>query len=492
MSYVLGIDIGTSGCKVTALDESGDAVATVSREWFPIVRPNGTSEQDPQEWIDGVREAISELSAGLDDSFGVKAIGVTGQMQGATFVDEAGTPVRPSILWNDTRSSPQTREIIKGDRKRIEGIIGAPFSDGLTLGKLLWVRANEPENWARLATVLHAPEFIVQAITGQRLADVNNLGQSGMNDVAANDWSYDLLDEFDIPRTMVPPVVACDEVAATTTETAAVIGLPAGIPVVCAGGDSGAEGFSLGLAGLPRLKVRLGTAADLNLVRPYDPNRGGFRDVVPGHVLVGAYTKSCASSVRWVREMFFTDRPQTTDTFAFMDACTVDVPAGSDGLIFHPYLMGEATPYFNSAMSGMLHGLRAGMGRGHVTRAMYEGIAMSIRDILDHTPDFAHTKEIVVLGGGAKSEVFVSSLVDVLGRDGIVPPHGDAAYGAALLAGHTIGVWDGFERAAANVAAGRRVAPDSERHAVLSENYARYLADAQREDARTAVDSEGS
>ena len=487
MGYVLGIDIGTSGCKVTALDASGRAAGTVSREWFPVVRTDGTSEQDPGEWLDGVRHAIRELSSAVTGPFVVDAVGVTGQMQGATLVDESGAPVRPSLLWNDTRTSAQTREVLAHGRERIERIIGAPFSDGLTLGKLLWVRAHEPESWSRTATVLHAPEFVVHAITGVRVADVNNLGQSRMNDVAANDWSYELLDEFGIPRTLVPPVVACDEVAAMTTSAAAVIGLPPDVPVVCAGGDSGAEGFSIGLAGSSRVKVRLGTAADLNLVRPYDPTRGGFRDVVPGHVLVGAYTKSCASSVRWVREMFFSDRPQTSDTFAFMDECAASVPAGSEGLVFHPYLAGEATPYFNSAMSGMMHGLRAGMGRGHVTRAVYEGVAMSIRDILDHTADFADTGEVVVLGGGAKSPLFVSSLVDVLGREGVVPPHGDAAHGAALLAGHTVDAWDGFEMAAANVAAGRRVVPDPARHAVLSENYARYLADALRENASTSA-----
>ncbi len=483
MSHVLGIDIGTSGCKVTALDKDGTLIVTVSREWFPIRRIDGTSEQDPREWLATIANAVTEVWAvGIDPERTV-AIGITGQMQGATFIDQQGEPVRPSILWDDTRSSDQTREILAGRRAQIERTIGCSFSDGLTLGKLLWVREHEPEHWARIATVLHASGYVTHALTGRRLSDVNNIGQSGMNDFAGNSWSEWIVDEFNIPRRMLPEVVQCIEESAHTSDGARLIGLPSGIPVVCAGGDSGAESFSLALAGSPRMKVRLGTAADMNLVLPYHPDCSGIRDVVPGYVLVGAYTKSCASSVRWAREMFYSDQPQTSETFALMDREAGTVPAGSDGLIYHPYLAGEATPYFNSAMSGMLHGMRAGMGRGHVVRAVFEGVAMSVRDAIEHTPGFEDVAEVAFLGGGTKSSLFLSSLADVLGRDGVVPLAADAAYGAALLAGHAVELWDGFELARTNVAAGQIVRFNAENHAALTANYRRYLVEAQRENA---------
>jgi xylulokinase len=231
------------------------------------------------------------------------------------------------------------------------------------------------------------------------------------------------------------------------------------------------------------MKVRLGTAADMNLALPYLPDSTGLRHVVPGYVLVGAYTKSCASSVRWAREMFYSAEPQTSDTFALMDREAGMVPVGSDGLIYHPYLAGEASPYLNSAMSGMLHGVRAGMGRGHMVRAVFEGIAMSIRNAIDRSPRFKDVAEVAFIGGGTKSPVFLSSLADVLGRDGVVPLRADAAYGAALLAGHAVELWDGFELANANVAAGHLVRFNAENHAVLAANYERYLVEAERENA---------
>jgi xylulokinase len=200
MSHILGIDIGTSGCKVTALDKDGTLIITVSREWFPTRHADGTSEQDPREWLETIASATAEVWAvGIDPKLTI-AIGVTGQMQGATFIDERGEPVRPSILWDDTRSSDQTRQILAGRQAHIERTIGYGFSDGLTLGKLLWVREQEPENWARIATVLQATGYVTHALTGRRFSDVNNIGQSGMNDMASNSWSEWIVNEFSIPR----------------------------------------------------------------------------------------------------------------------------------------------------------------------------------------------------------------------------------------------------------------------------------------------------
>lgn len=473
---VVGLDIGTSGGKVTVLGADGQLIFEGSQEWFPAQAADGTSEHDPREWVSGLRSILDRAVAAGVDLGQVQAVGVTGQMQGATFLGADGEVVRPSILWNDTRSLAQTDHIREcgGQWLRLE--IGNEISDGLTLGKMLWLRENRPEEWACVQTVLHATNYIAYRLTGVLTADVNNIGQSGMNDVRGNDWSARIMREFDIDQALLPAVHACSTVIAQTSPGAADFGLPTGVPVVLCGGDASAEGYALALAGSSRMKIRLGSAADLNMVVAYDDDRFGIRDAQDGFLLCGTYIKACATTIRWVRTMFYSDEPQESRTYTLMDAEGAAVPVGSEGLILHPYLYGEAAPYFNASLSGMLHGIRAGMGRGHFVRAAYEGVSFALRQVIRGSEAFEGAQEFMLVGGGAGSDLFASTLAEVLQTDLVIPSETDSSFGAALMAGGAIGAWDGRELAESFLRSSRVVRHRPEVAEVLNAQYEVYCS----------------
>jgi xylulokinase len=477
---ILGIDLGTSGCKLVILDEDGKLLATTSQEVHPTTNADGTVEQDPNDWYGAPIAGLRLLESRGADLGAISAVGVDGQMQGITLVNRDCDPVRDSILWNDTRSDREFEWLKSRDQERIEDTIGCPLSTGLTITKILWLQAHEPDSWRKTHKFMHAANFLIAKLTGEMTADQNNLGQSGLNDFVRNGWSEELLELVGVDPDKVPELRQCfDVIGQVTVRAAAETGLRAGTPVVAAGGDSAAESYSIALAGSDRMKIRLGTAGDMNVVVHFDsldPRRlRGIRDVLPDYVLFGAYTRACASSVKWARSLFYSDLPLAESTYVRMDADASTVAPGSDGLLYFPYLNGEASPYFNSHISAKFLGIRAGMGRHHFARAVYEGVSFSLRDVIRSTREFDFARRFVVVGGGAKSSLWVTILADVLGHDTLVPRNCDAAFGAALIAGDGTGSFDGRAAAAANVDDHVRVAPDPGRHAIYDEGFERYL-----------------
>lgn len=480
MGNILGIDLGTSACKVVLLDEAGRLLGTKSEEVHPITSADGRVEQDPNGWYTAAIAGLHRLAADGADLRAITAVGVTGMMQGISVVDRDCNPVRDSILWNDTRSDREATWLKEQDQVAVQTIIGCPVSTGLTITKILWLQAHEPETWRKTHTFLHAANFMIAKLTGEMTADQNNLGQSGLNDFVRNGWSQELLDLANVDRAKVPELRQCfDVVGRVTARAATETGLCAGTPVVAAGGDSAAESYSIALAGSDRMKIRLGTAGDMNVVVPFaslDPTRmWGIRDVMPDYVLFGAYTRACAASVKWARSVFYSELPRDETTYAHMDVDAATVAPGSDGLLYFPYLYGEATPYYDSHISAKFMGMRAGMDRSHFARAVYEGVSFSLRDTIRSTHVFDVAQRFVVVGGGARSRLWVSILADVLGHDTLVPRNCDAAFGAALIAGEGTETFDGRAAAIANVDDHELVAPDAARATIYTEGFERYL-----------------
>ena len=478
MSKVLGVDLGTSGCKLAVVSSLGLVEATASCDLHPRSDPHGKVEIDPKEWYAALISALGHLRSKGVELGSVVTVGVTGQMQGTTLVDRDCNPVRNSILWNDTRSEAEAtwfNEKYPG----IDAVTGCQLSTGVTVSQVLWVMKHEPRSWERTFKVLHAPNYLIAKLTGELIADHNNLGLSGLNDFVANDWSAELLQVAGIERDKVPEVRQCfDVVGHISSQAASETGLAAGVPVVAAGGDSAAESFSLALAGSNRMKIRLGSAGDLNIVVPFaslDSGRlRGIRDVLPGYVVIGAHTRGCAASVKWARGVFFSELPAEDASYEAMDREAASVGAGSDGLLYFPYLSGEAAPYYTSTISAKFLGVRAGMRRGHFMRAVYEGVAYSLRDVIRSVKAFETAREYAVVGGGARSRLWTSVLADVLGHDVVVPESCDAAFGAALIAGEGTKEFDGVELARSSVARNVRIVPDPQRHATYDLGFEAY------------------
>ncbi len=484
MEYVLGIDIGTSGCKCVLLDHAGKPFKSVGKEYQPIMLADGTVEQDPMDWYRSVIACIEEFRVDQVDVTKIAAVSLTGQMQGITMIGKEGEVVRKSILWNDIRCEKQTNELNAKFQDAFERYISFSCTPALTVSKIQWLKENEPQSWEKTDKFTLASSFIGYMLTGNITTDENNITLTGMNDIPNNTWAWELIDMCGVERSKVPELTGCfDVIGKISKKAAGETGLREGVAVVAGGGDAGAESYSIAIAGKSQLKIRLGSAADLNRVLHIDHVKNmeiwpGIRDVMRDYVLIGRYTKACAASIKWVRDVFYSEMPSEGSTYVAMDKDAARVPLGAEGMLYYPYLSGENAPYFNTALRAKFMGMNIGHRRGHFVRAAYEGVSFSIKDVVEKTEEFKTAEEFVFVGGGTKSTVWPSILADVLGRDAIIPEYCDAAYGAALMAGHGVGMWDGFKTAEHNMQNSKMVCYDKSNHEQYAEIFGKYMENA--------------
>ena len=481
MNCVLGIDIGTSGCKLVLLDEKGNHLLTESQELFPTTKADGTVEQNPNDWYQTTISCLNKMKNEYKiDLHHICAIGVTGQMQGITLLDKNYEPVRNSMLWNDIRSEKETAALKEKHQVYMESITGYPISTGLSVTKIHWLKKHEPQSWEKTFKFIYASNFISFKLTGIVSTDENNICQSGLSDIRKNQWSEELLNICEIEKDKLPQVLGCFEIIGGVTKKAAQeTGLKEGTLVIAGGGDAGAESYSISLADANRMKIRLGTAADMNVVyhtsKVTNDQWQGFRDVVKDYLLFSAIIKSCAFSIKWARSVFYSEQPAGPETYVLMDKEAATIPLGSEGLIYFPYLYGEAAPYYNPNLTAKFMGMKGGMNRGHFVRSVYEGVSFAIRDVIRSTQQFENIKEFVFIGGGTKSRLWLSILADVLGHDALLPKYCDAAYGAALMAGDGTKMWDGKTIAARNMQDCTLIKSIPENHQKYTEIFGKYL-----------------
>lgn len=481
MEYTLGIDIGTIGCKCALLDEEGKLVSK-SREWSPIIMADGSTEQNPYEWYEGVISCLNEFRE-IDkmDLKKIAAIGLTGQMQGITLIGKDGKAVRNSILWNDIRTESETSELNKKFGKIFEKTIGFLATPALTVSKIAWLKKHEPHNWDKTYKFTVATDYIGYKLTERIVIDENNISLTGLNDVKNNSWSEEIISLCGVEKSKIPELTGSFDVIGTVTKKAArETGLREGVPVVAGGGDAGAESYSIGIAGTSKMKIRLGTAADMGTIVHVDKIKHfdiwpGIRDVIRGYLMISRYTSSCAASVKWARDVFYSEQPAENSTYEMMDKEAATVPLGSQGLLYHPYLSGESAPYSNPSLRAKFNGINIGHRRKHFVRAVYEGVSFSLKDVMNSMEEFKNAKEIIFVGGGTKSKLWMSILTDVLGRGGIIPQYCDAAYGAALMAGQGAGLWDARVNIESNLKNSTKVEFNKENHEKYNEIFKKYM-----------------
>ena len=479
MACVLGIDVSTTATKAVLIDETGSVRGVAASEYgFDVPRPLW-SEQDPRLWWDGTVAAIGSVLASTDVPGGdVVAIGLTGQMHGLVLLDERDAVLRPAILWNDQRTAAACDEIRATiGRDRLIAITGNDALTGFTAPKLVWVRDVEPDVWRRTAHVLLPKDFVRLQLTGDHAIDKADGAGTILFDLAARDWSDEVVDALRIDRSWLPPTFEGPTVTGVVTTAAAMAtGLRAGTPVVAGGGDQAANAVGLGAVepGVPALS--LGTSGvifaptDRPIVEP-----GGrvhaFCHAVPGRWHLMSVMLSAAGSLRWFRDTLAPGEPYG----ALTDAAG-EIDPGSDGLLFLPYLTGERTPHPDPLARGAFVGLTVGHDRRHLTRAVLEGVAFGLRDGLDLmvAAGMPPPTRIRASGGGTASPVWRQILADVLGVElATVATAEGAAFGAGILAAVGAGWHPTVEAAAgawidATVAAapGPNAAIYRDRHAV--------------------------
>ena len=480
MAHVLGIDVSTTATKAVLIDESGVVRGVGTSEYgFEVPHPLW-SEQDPQLWWDGAVAAIrSVLASTRVHGEDVAAIGLTGQMHGLVLLDERNDILRPAILWNDQRTAAECDAIRATiGRDRLIAITGNDALTGFTAPKLVWVRDHEPEIWRQVAHVLLPKDLVRLRLTGDHATDKADGAGTILFDLAARDWSAEVIDALEIDRRWLPRTFEGPDITGVVSESAAAAtGLRAGTPVIAGGGDQAASAVGLGAvdAGTPALS--LGTSGvvfaptDRPIVEP-----GGrvhaFCHAVPDRWHLMSVMLSAAGSLRWYRD---TIAPGVA--YADLTDAAADVPAGSDGLWFLPYLSGERSPYPDPLARGAFVGLTVRHERRHLTRAVLEGVAFGLRDGLDLmlAAGMPQPTRIRATGGGTASGVWRQILADVLEAEiATVAATEGAAYGAGVLAAVGAG-WHRSVGAAAEEWVVATVAaspgPDA---AIYREHHARY------------------
>jgi xylulokinase len=480
----LGIDVSTTGAKALLVDEKGAVVAAATTPLTLSTPKPLWSEQDPHEWWAGVAKSIqAALAQGKVGGADVAAVGLTGQMHGLVLLDGDQRVLRPAILWNDQRTGAQCDEIRKrmGGRARLVKVTGNDALTGFTAPKILWVRQNEPDVYARARLVLLPKDYVRLRLTGVAAMDKADGSGTLLFDLASRGWSDEVLGALEIPRDWMPPTHEGPAVTGhVTAEAAAATGLREGTPVMAGGGDQAAGAVGTGAIKPGVVSLTLGTSGvvfattDSPLVEP-EGRLHAFCHAVPGKWHLMGVTLSAAGSLQWYRDTLA--RSESFD--ALVDEAAT-APAGSEGLIFLPYLSGERTPYPDPLARGAFVGLTVRHRRAHLTRAVLEGVAFSMRDCLDlfAGAGLAAVSQIRVAGGGAKGPLWRKIVASVLGVELVtVNSTEGAAFGAALLAGVGAGAWKDVAAACeSSIAVTGRDAPDREWQRAYDALYPRYRA----------------
>ncbi len=484
--YVLGIDVGTGGTRAIVIDGHGRIVSSATEEHQPFASPQiGWAEQQPEDWWRASCIAVRKVIAGANlTSERVACIGFSGQMHGAVMLDEEGSVVRPALIWCDVRTEKQCHDLTaKIGQERLIQLTCNPALANFTLTKLLWVRENEPENWKRVRAVMLPKDYVRFRLTGERATDMADASGTLLLDVAHRRWSQEMLQAAEIDERLLPSLhespSVCGEIFSMG---AAETGLRVGTPVVAGAGDQAAGATGMGIVAAGTVSATIGTSGVVFAAtdRPALDSRGRvhtFCHAIPGRWHVMGVTQAAGLSLRWFRDAFATNSSGVRESYEQLTAEAAKIPAGSDGLLWTPYLMGERTPHLDSSARGALVGLTASHTRAHVVRAILEGVAFSLRDSFTLFREMnVPVTSIRLGGGGARSPFWRQIQADVYGHVvEIVEAEEGAAYGAALLAGVGAGHWPTVDAAcAATVRVASRVNPEPAAVATLNASYSAF------------------
>ncbi len=490
MSFLIGIDLGTSGVKTVLFNESGKPVASSTVE-YPLYQPNlGWAEQDPEEWWRGTCESINNVmrKSGVDKRE-VKGVGLSGQMHGAVLLDKDDKVLRKAIIWCDQRSAAECDQIteIIGKERLIE-ITANPALTGFTASKIMWVKNNEPQIFEKIAKILLPKDYIRLRLTGEYATEVSDASGMQLMNIAERKWSDEVVSKLGLSTSMLGKMYESQEVTGKVTASAAEItGLNEGTIVVGGAGDQAAGAVGNGIVMPGVVSSTIGTSGvvfaytDKLTIDPLGRVHT-FCHAVPNTYHIMGVTQGAGLSLKWFRDTFCIDEIMTAelsniDVYKLLDAEAETIKPCSDGLVYLPYLMGERTPHLDPNARGVFFGLTAKHSKPHFLRSIMEGVTYSLKDCMEIITGMGvEVSEVRASGGGGKSGIWRQMQADVFGTNiNRIKSDEGPALGVAILAGVGAGIYSSVpEACSAVIEIKDTLAPIQENIAKYNEFYKLY------------------
>ncbi|MCM8829712.1 MAG: xylulokinase [Candidatus Omnitrophica bacterium] len=449
MEYLAGIDLGTTGVKILLMDEEGNVKGTKTEEYKLFTPRPGWAEQNPSDWweatIKGIKGLLEETGIKGRD---IKGIGLTGQMHGSVFLNSKGDVIHPAILWCDQRTAKECEEITERvGKERIFEITCNPVLTGFQAPKIIWLRRNYPDVYKNISKILLPKDYIRFCLTGVFATDVADASGTSLFDVRKRRWSEEILETLEIPPSFLPDCFESPEITGYITEdVASLTGLTKGTPVVAGAGDQASGGIGGGIVEEGLVSISLGTSGvvfahleDLFV----DPcgRLHTFCHAVPGKWHIMGVMLSAGGSFRWLRDTFFGDKKAS---YKVMTDMAENVSAGSEGLLFLPYLTGERCPYPDPDARGVFFGISLKHRVEHFIRAVMEGVSFGLKDSIRIMKEIGASqgKRFRLTGGGAKSELWCRMMADIFDGPTVrLKVEEGPSFGAAIIAGVGVGMY---------------------------------------------------
>jgi xylulokinase len=444
MRTLLGIDIGTSSLKVMLLDISSSAMYVKRRKYSVSIPKENCAEQDPDLWWNELIEICREFKQDPNTKEGFEAvsgIGFSGQMHGLVCVDDKGSPIRPAIIWLDHRADEELKDIYfnisdADIRQRIHNRICAGFA----FPSLLWIKKNESENYIKIHTIFQPKDYIRFRMTGEIGTDVTDASATGIYDVGKRDWAWDIIQKFKLNSSIFPKSHESIEIAGyVSADCAAATGLKEGIPVIYGCGDQMAQSIGNGVYKEGKLISNIGTGGQVSAFSKKFIADEKMRTNTFCHAVLGGYsvfgaTLNSGNSLNWLCDKIL---GMDNEKFAECTRLAGEISAGSEGIIYLPYLTGERTPVMNNRAKGIYFGLKLQHDKRHLIRATMEGIIYSLKDCLSILQQLGiNSNQIIASGGGAGSELFLQLQADIFEKEmKVCRVSEQACLGACILAG---------------------------------------------------------
>lgn len=488
-SYLMGIDIGTSACKVAVFDRQGQVLASASGD-YPVYYPReGWAEQDPEEWWSAVCGAVRQVLQKADvRPEEIAGVGIDGQSWSAIAIDKDGKVLTNTPIWMDTRAQSicdRLNEDIGADE--IFRVAGNSLQPSYTTAKILWYKENLPEVYRKTHKILQSNSYIAFKLTGQISQDLSQGYGLHCFDMRTGQWDEEMCKKLGIPREFLPEIVPSDQIIGTVTKKAAEeSGLAEGTPVAAGGLDAACGTLGAGVIHAGETQEQGGQAGGMSIcMEQYqaDPRLILGFHVIPGKWLLQGGTTGGGGVMRWF-EREFADyerlmKEQTgVSSLDQLNEIAEKVDPGCDGLVFLPYMAGERSPIWDPHAKGVFYGLDFSKTKGHMVRACMEGVAFSLRHNLETAEKAGAEADILrAMGGSANSLLWTQIKSDITGKTMAVPASDTATtLGAALLAGVGTGFYKDYEEAVSQtVKVTRTHQPDPEKKAVYDKNYETYL-----------------